>query len=517
MTVLLTKPYGLYNAGATIDLDNVTEAAIVGQGLGIYTVNPGSSYSPLTAAEQQDVHDKLATVVTGTTSALTAGGRTLIDLASANSSNGAVICDWTNNGALSMVSSNGGGEAIALDPTKLCDGLPMVKATCGSTGTYIAQFVFTTAVTLAQMQSLQIPIQVSQNQAVFGGTGMAQIWLFDDATGTRQWRLATSLNMSKARPGVTSVLSFSPGAATEGWAFGGSSAPTSTTDMDAFTINRIRIVIAVPAAVAGEAVWFGTIRANARRKPVVSIVLDGQYSSQDQYILPMIEAQGLRASMALQYSLIGTGGRMTEAQLQRAYDYGHELIHHTFDGSKTSGYQSAAEWPDGASITSDIAQGQAYMRARSWTSGLGYAVNGGSVSPYSGAVALARQVVVADAIRAAGIKAVRSGDGFGTAPVRRLQPTSRTSNVDLLSIQGALQWTSTDNAAALTVPITGAKSKGEWAIYTGHRTVISGPGSLEILNSDCLTWLQTLGDEVRSGRVLCLPFGEACRYYGLTT
>jgi hypothetical protein len=466
------------------------------------TVNPSIAYVSSNVAQDQN------------TGALV--GANGIEIANqANASGGTLVCDWNTNGTLSLVSSNGGGEAVAVDSTVTCDGLPMCKATCGSTGTFIAQFVFTEAVTLAQMQSLQIPIRVSQNQSVFGGTGMAQIWLFDDATGTRQWRLATSLNMSRARNGQTHILSFGPGASADGWAFGGSSAPTNTSDLDAYTINRIRIVIAVPGSVAGEAVWFGPIRANARRKPVVSIVLDGQYASQHQYILPMLEAQGLRCSLALQHSLIGSGGRMTEAQITRAYGAGHECIHHTYDGSKTAGYQSASDWADAAAITTDIQTGIAYQRARSWTRGIGYAVHGGTTHPFSGAVSAARQAIVVAGYQNAGTIAIRAGEGFGTAPVKRLQNGSRPDNVDPYSIQGALQWTSTDDAADLAVPITSAKARGEWAIFTGHRSVISGASTLEILNSDCLTWVQALADDVRAGKVLCLPFSEACQYYGI--
>lgn len=430
--------------------------------------------------------------------------------------NGALICDWSaSGGTLSLVGSSPANSLVALDATTLCDGLPMAKFTCGDSGTYIAEYVFTSPVTVAQMQSLQIPIRVSQNQAVFGGTGMAQLWLFDDATGTKQWRLATSLNMSKAQPGVTHTLSFGPGTSADGWAFGGSSAPTNTTDMDATTINRVRVVIAVPSSVNGSAVWLGSIRANARRKPVVTIVLDGQYSSQHQYILPMIEAQGLRCSLALQHTLIDTSGRMTKAQLDRAYAAGHEFIHHTYDGSKTNGYQDPAQWTDAAAITTDILAGQTFMTDRGWTKGLGYAVHGGSVHPYSGAVSLARQAVVTTGYRNAGIKALRSGDGLGTGTVKKLQNVSRLANVDPYGIQGALQWASTDNGTTLQVPITSAKARGEWAIYTGHRTVVSGPSGAEVLNSDFLTFIQALGDAVRKGDVTVLPFGEACQYFGV--
>jgi hypothetical protein len=79
-----------------------------------------------------------------------------------------------------------------------------------------------------------------------------------------------------------------------------------------------------------------------------------------------------------------------------------------------------------------------------------------------------------------------------------------------------LQWTNTDNAASLTAVATRAKARGEWGIITGHRSVVSGAGSLEILNSDLLTWAQTLGADHNDGTLQVMPFGEACRYYGVT-
>lgn len=514
--------------GQTITVDDQFALDLVRQGFASDTdavmgFNPSSfvnhSYSPNSPKPNQPLSEELAGMARIINGLLVDGAGNPIYVGGGSSSAGTPICDWQPaGGTLSLVSSNGGGEAIALDPTVLCDGLPMARVTCGNTGTLVAQYVFSAPITLAQMQSLQIPIRVSQNNAVFGGTGPVQIWLWDDLTGTRQWRLSTSLNMSRARPGATHVLSFGPGVAADGWAFGGTSAPTNTSDMDAYTIDRIRIVIAVPGSVAGEAAWLGPIRANSRRRSVVSIVLDGQYASQHQYLLPMIEAQGLRCSLALQYSLIGAdAGRMTAAQLDRAYAAGHELIHHVYDGSKSSGYANAGEWPTAATITADINAGQEYMRVRAWTRGLGYMVHGGSVTPYAGNVTAARQQIVTAGLLAAGIKGARVGDGLGTAPLKRLQSTALPSAVDPLTIQGALQWTSTDNAAALAVPLTSAKARGEWAIYTGHRSVISTPGSLEITNADALTWLQALGDDVRTGKVLCLPFGEACRYYGVGT
>ena len=57
MTVLLLRPYATFAEGATIDLDNATEASLVAQGRATYTVNPGPDFSPLTAVEQQVLRD----------------------------------------------------------------------------------------------------------------------------------------------------------------------------------------------------------------------------------------------------------------------------------------------------------------------------------------------------------------------------------------------------------------------------------------------------------------------------
>lgn len=476
------------------------------QGAVYYEVADGTSSVPVTS---------------GSDGALYAG-QTLVPGAG-NTGEGAIFCDWqTGNGTLSLASSNGGGEAFALDQSVTCDGLPMACVTLGNTGTLIADYVFSSPAYLAQMQSLQIPIRVSTNNTAFVGANPLQIWLFSDSGGSQQWRLASSLDMTYAQSGVTTMLSFGPGVAADGWSFAqnGGALPTSSTDMDAVTIYKIRIVMSVPAAVAGAKCWLGSIRSNARRKPVVSLVLDGQYSSQHNYILPMLEAQGLRCSLAIQGTLIGVGGRMTKAQLDRAYAAGHEIISWGFNpdpnGAGALGYQSAANFPDQASIVADMTANQALIAGNGWTKGLGYAVHGGSTHSFAGTVPLARQQIIAGAFRAAGIKAVRSGQGVGTLS-NRLQSVARIANVDPLAVQGALQWVSTDNAASLNAVTTRAKARGEWGIITGHRSVVSGPSSVEVLNSDLLSWAQSLGDDVRSGRVSVLPFGEACRYYGISS
>lgn len=464
-----------------------------------------------------EVEDDLPPVMYDeTTQSLVSGdGSLLLDLGSTIFP-GALVCDWNTNGTLSLISSNGGGEAAAVDSTVTCDGLPMAKFTQGTAGTYMADFVFTSPIYLAQMQTLQIPIRWSTNVTAWtGSTNSLQIWLYSDSGGTLQWRLAASLRAldgTEFRPGVTHTVSIGAGTGTQGWTFSG--ATTTTTEMDAGTIYKVRIVAVTN--VPGETVHIGTIRANGRAKPVVTITMDGQYSSQHNFLLPMLEAQGLRCSLAIQGSVIGDSGRMTVAQLDRAYQAGHEFISWGFDASKTTGYNSAADWPTAASITADINANNALMSGYGWTRGIGYAVHGGSTNNWGSTVSADRKAIVLAGFQAAGIKAIRRGN-YAAGFLTRQQNMARVANVDPYTVSGAVQWTSTNDAASLTAIVTACKLRGEWAIYTGHRSVVSSAGSLEILNSDALSWIQALGDDVRSGKVLCLPFGEAYRYYGLTS
>jgi hypothetical protein len=62
MTIILTRSYATFAQGATVDLDNSTEAALVAQGRATYTVNPGPNFEPLTATEQQELADGTSSV-----------------------------------------------------------------------------------------------------------------------------------------------------------------------------------------------------------------------------------------------------------------------------------------------------------------------------------------------------------------------------------------------------------------------------------------------------------------------
>ena len=67
MTITLNAAYATFAAGASVDLDNATEAALVSQGRAVYTVNPGSVFAPLTAVEQQALRKNAGGGISGFT------------------------------------------------------------------------------------------------------------------------------------------------------------------------------------------------------------------------------------------------------------------------------------------------------------------------------------------------------------------------------------------------------------------------------------------------------------------
>lgn len=433
-----------------------------------------------------------------------------------NAADGQVVCDWSSALGTLTGTTLPTGASVALDTDGSC------KVTLGSgTGALFIDYVFSTAITLAQLVSLQIPVKYNSNTPSFSGSNRLEIELSDTvnpAAAVRRWRFQTGLDAGRLRSGYWHTLSAAPGAASEGWTFAGSSAPTSTTDMDAQTIARVRLVLTVAASSDGQTVNIGTLRANGRRKPVLTQTLHGNYDSQHKFILPMLEAQGMRATLAISVSTIGSGGRMTAAQLDRAYAAGHEIVLRCYNDSIFgNGYSDAANFPTQASITADINAGWDYMRQRGWTRGIGYLNHGGSVHPFAATNTPARQAIVSAAMIDAGVKASSSGDHNAAGVLNRCQSVARPTNVDALDVLGALQWASTNASADLIAVATRAKARGEWGVITGHESVVSGAAGLQILNSDYFTAVQSWGDDVRSGRMLFLPFGEACRYYGLTT
>lgn len=417
-----------------------------------------------------------------------------------NAGPGTLLVDWGTTGTVSLVSANGAPEAAAVDSSVTYEGYSSIKCTFKASSTFIANLAVTSAFTMSKMRTLQVPIYFTSNSAFVAGTNHISIWIYDS---TLAKTLRAIVDTSTLTPNAWNVISLAAGASTEGWAFG---TFTNTSDMDNETCPRVRIVVVTPAGTDNVNVWIGPITMNARRKGIVSLVMDGEYDSQKKYLLPMLDGYGLRSSLALVAGNVGSAGYMTLAQLQDAYANGHEMIHHTYSAAKTGGYANATDWPTQADIEADINAGYSYLTANGMSRGVGYAVHGHSY-PFDQTVADARQAIVKAAYTATGTKAIRKS----VSVYNRLHSIARPGSSFVC--QGAVQVTSTHSSANIQTFIDYAESRGEWAIITIHRSVIDSatPAALEMTNANFNTWLSYLAGRARIGAVEVLPFGEAAR------
>lgn len=418
---------------------------------------------------------------------------------------GTQLIDWATSGTLSLASANGAPEAVTLDTSVTYRGQATQKLTLKAGTTYQSNLALSPSITMAKMRTLQVPIRFSSNAGFGAGVNHISLWIYDSTLGKQ---IRATIDTATLTPGEWHVVSVVPGAAAEGWIFGGGY--TASSDIDAETVPRVRVVIVAPAGSDGVNIWLGPITMNARARGIVSIVADGQYSSQHSYIRPMLDGLGMRASFAIQSSLVGTANRMTAAQLGAAYSAGHEVMVHSGDGSKGGDYANAGKWADQAAIQADIVACRDYIEAAGWLRGARFAVHGGTL-PWNSTVSNARQAEVLAAYRAAGIRAIRKSVGV----YKRLQSIALPSDPYL--VQGAIQVTSTDVAQDIQDVCDRAEQRGEWGVITLHRSVLDSatPGALEMRNGLLNTALEYIAGRARLGAVDVLPFGEAAaRVYG---
>ncbi len=419
---------------------------------------------------------------------------------------GGIWCDWqSGTGTLAMVSTDAGDD-IALDSTVQLDGVSVPKCTFSNaaSGTFLADFTFTNAVSLKGFKTIQLPLKITSSDSTGGvalNTAPFQVWLYLSGGGT----IRLQCDAANVPPGYWHVFSWSRESPAGMVTF--ASGATAWSDLDSQTITKVRIVQATIAASVSYPVWVGPLRCDARSRGVVSIVMDGQYSSQYTILKPLLDQHKIKTSLAIVNSDIGGTGRMTVDQISEMYREGHECIHHTYDGTKTNGYLNATDWATAAAISSDIKLGFAYFITQGWTRGIGKIVNAFS-NPFDKAVATARQQLILSAMRSAGVQCSRASTGLYTT-----QMSLGYSGVKPFHLRGAIQITSTDTASSIQTIIDQAETNGEWAIITVHRAVESSPGSLEMTTANFATWLAYLKARVDAGGIDVRPLGEAYDKY----
>lgn len=167
MTVTLLKPYATYAQGASVDLDNATEASLVTQGRATYTANPGNAFSPLTAAEQQSLRDGAALVTATQAAALLATGGGSVSRAVAAPPVVVFVGNSITNYGFEIGSGTTGGytnvseQAYALQLAGPCvsrvASVLTADASLNPTGDFGHQAVTLSGTILAEMQSLYFP------------------------------------------------------------------------------------------------------------------------------------------------------------------------------------------------------------------------------------------------------------------------------------------------------------------------------------------------------------------------
>lgn len=392
-------------------------------------------------------------------------------------------------GTLTKQSSNA-GEALE---SLTIDGDTWLKITPSTAAgaTTVARMVLSDPIYFGNFKTLQIPLKFDDMALTEIDSSQFVVWFYADNGGA----IVVPVNLQGQWPGMICVESFSRDTKI------GASQPLSYFDLERITQIEVRVKSGTSTA-AKAPVYIGPISCGIRAKGKVLIRLDGEYDSQHKYVLPMLEQQGLRANLHITTSAVGQAGRMKNAQLDRAYQWGHMIGHHTF-GAKSDGWASDSQYPDAASVIADVSAQWSNFQTRGWTRGIGHTVFGFNPVVLN-SYPTARQIMVRDALLAAGVKTVNYGVAYQAAAggVGELFPYSHPQ-ANWFSMTGAIMVTNTDTAATVQAVIDAAEDRGELAIIVIHRTVRSDavPAALEAKNDETASWIEYLGDKVRAGLV----------------
>lgn len=411
--------------------------------------------------------------------------------------NGTLLTNW-KNGSLSLVSANA-GEAVALDSTVLFEGQPTLKCTLGTvaSGLFQAEMTFTTPVVQSYFNTIDIPIFCTKDYGQqIGNFQVIQIWLYTDTGKTL-----------RPQPSITSL---SPnGFISIGYArdctYSGVDTPATT---DGEKITKVR-VIATSNGLGGS-FWLGNITMNKRfKKGSVLIYADGEYESQRDYLLPLLDKYGLKASLALTWKDIGQSGRMSYSDLEAAYQNGHTLINHTY-GNIATGWDNNTDWPDSASIANSLKSAWADMRSRGWLRGVGHQVVGYTSGWDAGDPAATKQKVF-DGVTGGEVKSLRQGSRLlASSGAGALFDPQPVGGLPFVMMYGGIQVTNTDTATNIQAVIDAAEQRGNVGVILFHRIVANTatPTSLEMKVSEAEAAIKYLAAKVNAGTINCLTVDQ---------
>lgn len=406
-----------------------------------------------------------------------------------------------SDGVLAAVSANP-GEAVSIDSTSFA--VPMIKCVMSTTPSSVfqADYTLTNPVFIGGFTSLQMSLAFASGSSV-DTNGAIQVWLY--TTGST-YLVRPQLSTTYQEPGRLFVASFGRDCFVSG-------DPTNRLDED--QIIKIRITITGGTAPSSDSVvWVGPVVCNQRRKKG-SILLwaDGNYISQNSYLLPMLDNYGLKCNLAILPRTVVPGNgavttSMNEAMLRAAYANGHRICIHTA-GQATNGWDNVADYPNGSdngytSVLNELIAGDAYLDSMGWPEGKGHRVSA-YTNPFQPTVSNARQKAVAAAFTTAGLKTCRQGGTYlanASSSVGMLHPA--VPNANWRKMVGTMQLTNTNSAFEPMQMIDTAAQRGEVGGILLHRAVTNStvPASLEMTLANTQLWVEYLAAMVASGAVI---------------
>lgn len=420
---------------------------------------------------------------------------------------GSHIIDFSPGSGTLSLPTGGAGTSIALDNTVLIDGRPSVKCTFSTSAsdTFVGRFALTDPVSFKDFKNIVIPIKITANDAV-GNVGTSTnpfyIWLRLSGTGTARLRL----DCSGISPDGVGLYTWTRSESATVVDFGGG---IDWSTLDSQTVTQVDFVNLASAGIGNAyPVWVGNIYKDVCGTPIVSLRMDGQYSSQYTRAFPIYSGFNLRSTLAIQRSLIDAAGRLTVPQLRDMVAAQHEIGIHSGDVKNSQGYANATDWPTAAGINDDISSTINYIETTLGQQYTGVLVEGFLGQYAGGSTTLARQ------------RTVKSGIyGSGPQVLCTLNTAHKMHNVcgrffrseRPNFIRSSLSLGSTSTSASIIGLIDQAIQNREWGIITLHEVISDSatPTGNQIKETAFTQGMEYLAQKVAQGAVLNLPLGEA--------
>lgn len=371
------------------------------------------------------------------------------------------IGDWTAGGT--------GGGALAVDSSIFTVGTGSLKITCPASGNYYG--TKTVSYDLSGTQEVSFDVYVAN---ITDTTGIT-VYLSNDSGFTNYLSI-----------GITNlVLGWQRIVVNKAW--------WTVTGTGTFASSIIRVRVRQDCAASGIGiVYFDNLRTGGYTRPKVVLIMDDGFSTQYTLAYAYMKPLGLRATIGVISSAVGTGGYMSLTQLQELFAAGWDMVNHTVNHTNLTTFGTAQQMID------EVDPCSTYLITN------GLARNGGEklfLYPNGGYNQAAIDVLTGLNFKAA--RTIRSQTNLMTAspPAAYLNLVTRDLN-------------NTKTLASAKLDIDHAIATGGTIIFESHKFVPSPSVATEFLDTDLTALIDYIYVRVAGGQMDMVTFPEW--YKGLT-